>query len=150
MSAHRRFRRTIAPLALALSGLPVLVQGCSSPTAPPSPPGGGQELVLDFDQFEQTVEPVIVAHGCDATGDCHGGGIRGSLELSPPGAKNTRFDFDQVVLQVSASSRTASPILTEPLAIEAGGTPHSVKPFASTSDADYQAILAWIMAGVAQ
>lgn len=150
MSAHRSVRRSIAPLALALSVLPGVVQGCSSPTAPPNPPGGGQTLLLDFDQFAQTVEPVLVAHGCDATGDCHGGGIRGSLELSPPGAKDTRFDFDQVVLQVSASNRTASPILTEPLSIAAGGTPHSVKPFASTSDADYQAILAWIMAGVAQ
>ncbi len=150
MSAHRRVRRTIAPLALVLSVLPGVVQGCSPPTAPPDPPGGGQTLVLDFARFEQTVEPVLVAHGCDATGDCHGGGIRGSLELSPPGAKDARFDFDQVVLQVSASNRNASPILTEPLALAAGGTPHSVKPFASTSDADYQAILAWIMAGVAQ
>ena len=150
MSSHRRIRRTIAPLALVLSVLPGVVQGCSSPTAPPDPPSGGQTLTLDFTQFEQTVEPVLMAQGCDATGDCHGGGIRGSLELSPPGAKDARFDFDQVVLQVSASNRNASPILTEPLALAAGGTPHSVKPFASTSDADYQAILAWIMAGVTQ
>ena len=150
MSGHRRIPRTVVPLALALSVLPGVVQGCSSPTAPPQPPGGGQRLVLDFAQFEQSVEPVLVAHGCDATGDCHGGGIRGSLELSPPGAKDVRFDFDQVALQVSAATRTASPILTEPLAIAAGGTPHSVKPFDSTSDPDYQAILAWIMAGVPQ
>lgn len=150
MSSHRRIHRTIAPLALVLSVLPGVVQGCSSPTAPVDPPGGGQTLVLDFAQFEQSVEPVLMAQGCDATGDCHGGGIRGSLQLSPPGAKDARFDFDQVVLQVSASNRTSSPILTEPLALSAGGTPHSFKPFASTSDADYQAILAWIMDGVTQ
>ena len=150
MAGHWRIHRNVAPLALALSVLPGVVQGCSSPTAPPQPPGGGQTLVLDFAQFEQTVEPLLVAHGCDATGDCHGGGIRGSLQLSPPGAKDAQFDFAQVTLQVSASARTASPILTEPLAIAAGGTPHSVKPFASTSDPDYQAILTWIMAGVAQ
>ncbi|MGH7729924.1 MAG: hypothetical protein ACRENJ_01580 [Candidatus Eiseniibacteriota bacterium] len=148
MSARRRTHGLVAPLTLALSVLPGVVQGCSSPTAPPQPPGGGQTLVLSFDQFAQTVEPVLVAHGCDATGDCHGGGIRGSLQLSPPGGKDTRFDFDQVVLQVSASNRSSSPILTEPLALAAGGTPHSVKPFASTSDPGYQAILAWIMAGV--
>lgn len=148
MSPRLRIHRGIAPLALALSVLPGVVQGCGSPTAPPAPPGGGQTLTLDFTRFEQTVEPVLMAQGCDATGDCHGGGIRGSLQLSPPGAKNTQFDFDQVVLQVSASNRSASPILTEPLALAAGGTPHSFKPFASTSDADYQAILAWIMAGV--
>jgi len=150
VARHWRIHRSVAPLALALSVLPGVVQGCSSPTAPPPPPGGGQTLVLDFSQFEQTVEPLLVTHGCDATGDCHGGGIRGSLQLSPPGAKDARFDFDQVVLQVSAGTRSASPILTEPLAIDAGGTPHSVKPFASTSDPDYQAILTWIMAGVAQ
>jgi len=150
VAGHWRIHRNVAPLALALSVLPGVVQGCSSPTAPPQPPGGGQTLVLDFAQFEQTVEPLLVAHGCDATGDCHGGGIRGSLQLSPPGAKDAQFDFDQVVLQVSAATRTSSPILTEPLAIAAGGTPHSVKPFASTSDPDYQAILAWVMAGVSQ
>ena len=148
MFAERRFRRTVAPLAMVLGALPGVVSGCSTPTTPPAPPGGGQTLTLDFNQFAQTVDPVLARHGCDATGDCHGGGIRGSLQLSPAGAKDTRFDFDQVVLQVSASSPAASPILTEPLALTAGGTPHSFKPFTSTSDPDYQAILTWIMAGV--
>lgn len=150
MTRHRGFHRTAAPLALVLSVLPGVVQGCSSPTAPTPPPGGGQSIVLSFSEFEQTVEPVLMARGCDAGGDCHGGGIRGSLELSPAGAKDVQFDFDQVVLQVSATNRPSSPILTEPLAIAAGGTPHSVKPFASTSDPDYQAILGWIMDGVVQ
>jgi hypothetical protein len=138
-------RRTSAgtPLLAFCLGL----AGCSSPTAPPLPPGGGQVLVLNYDQFEQTVEPILVQHGCDAEGDCHGGGIRGSLELSPPTAKNVRFDFDQVVLQVSSSSPATSPILTEPLAAHSGGTPHPVKPFDSTNDPGYQAILAWIQAG---
>jgi hypothetical protein len=150
VSVRTGIRRTAAPLALALSVLPGVVQGCSSPTAPPAPPGGGQTLALSYSQFELTVEPVLARHGCDAEGDCHGGGIRGSLQLSPPGAKDTRFDFDQVSLQVSAYAPSSSPILTEPLALAAGGTTHSVKPFASTSDPDYQAILAWIMAGVPQ
>jgi hypothetical protein len=103
---------------------------------------------LSFEQFEQTVEPILIAHGCDAAGDCHGGGIRGTLELSPPGAKDARFDFDQVVLQVSATAPQSSLILTEPLALAAGGTPHGVKPFADTTDAGYQAILQWIRDGV--
>jgi hypothetical protein len=131
---------------VALSVLPGVVQGCSTPTSP-EPPSGGQTIVLDFDQFEQTVEPVLVRQGCDAGGDCHGGGIRGSLELSPAGAKDVRFDFDQIVLQVSATEPDRSPVLTEPLALAAGGTPHGFKPFASTADADYQAILTWILAG---
>jgi hypothetical protein len=133
---------------LASLALPGVVHGCSSPTAPPPPPGGGTEPILSFEQFAAEVAPILTRHGCDATGDCHGGGIRGSLQLSPPGAKDTRFDFDQVRLQVSATAPEASPILTEPLAIVAGGTPHSVKPFDSTGNVDYQAIRAWILDGV--
>lgn len=102
-------------------------------------------LNLDYSTFEQTVEPILVQHGCDATGDCHGGGIRGSLELSPPGAKDVQFDFDQVSLQTWAAAPESSPILTEPLAIAAGGTPHGVKPFATTSDPDFLAIRQWIL-----
>jgi hypothetical protein len=150
MIAGRAEGRRVASVAVALLALPGVLHGCKSPTAPPEPPGGGSRLVLSFEQFEQTVEPLLVQHGCDATGDCHGGGIRGSLELSPPGAKDARFDFDQVVLQVSPTDRPRSLILTEPLALAAGGTPHGFKPFVSTNDADYQAILAWIMSGVLQ
>jgi hypothetical protein len=148
--ALTRVRRAALPLALLLSVAPGAVQGCSSPTAPPAPPGGGSRLPLSYSEFQASVEPVLVRQGCDATGDCHGGGIRGTLELSPPGAKDAQFDFDQVSLQVSASSPQASPILLKPLAVSAGGVPHSYKPFASTSDPDYQAILAWIMAAVPQ
>jgi len=129
---------------MALLALPAAFLGCSSPTEPPTPPGGGQQLVLSYDQFGAQIEPILVRHGCDATGDCHGGGIRGTFELSPPAAKNTRFDFDQVALQVAPLTRDASPILTEPLALAAGGTPHGIKPFASTTDSDYVAIRAWI------
>ena len=105
--------------------------------------------MLNYDEFARTVEPIIIRQGCDAGGDCHGGGIRGTFELSPAGAKDAQFDFAQASLQVSASSPTSSPILTEPLALQAGGTPHSFKPLASTADPDYQAILQWILDGVA-
>lgn len=127
----------------------VALPGCSSPTSPPPPPGGGATLTLSFDQFAATVQPVLQQHGCDAGGDCHGGGIRGSLQLSPPDAKDPQFDFDQVALQVWAAHPDQSPILTEPLAVAAGGTPHAIKPFASTGDSGYVAIRNWIQAGVA-
>lgn len=90
---------------------------------------------------------MLVAHGCDAEGDCHGGGIRGTLQLSPPGAKDTRYDFDQVALQVLATDPDRSPILTEPLALAAGGTPHGVKVFADTNDTEYLTLRAWVRAG---
>jgi hypothetical protein len=121
--------------------------GCASPTAPVPPPGGGQTLVLDAGRFEAEVWPVLRAKGCDAGGDCHGGGIRGTLELTPADAKDVAFDFEQVRHQVWADARESSPILTEPLALAAGGTPHAVKPFPSTADSGYQAIRAWVMAG---
>jgi len=106
--------------------------------------------VLSYPMFAQTVSPALERRGCSATGDCHGGGIRGSFQLSPPTAKDIAFDFDQAILQVSAAHRDSSPILTEPLALSAGGTPHSFKPFASQADTDYQAIRGWIRAGVVQ
>jgi hypothetical protein len=131
-----------------LLALPGVVQGCSTPTEPPKPPSGGQRIVLSYTEFQQSVEPVLQQYGCDATGDCHGGGIRGTLELSPPSAKDPQFDFDQVSLQVWVAQPDSSPILTRPLAMDAGGTPHAVKPFATTSDPDYQTIQHWIHDGV--
>ena len=139
--------RSIVLLAAGLIALPVLAHGCATPAEPPTPPGGGSVPELDFALFASEVEPVLVRQGCDATGDCHGGGIRGSLELSPPGAKDVQFDFEQIALQVSATDSPQSPVLTEPLALAAGGTPHAFKPFATTLDSDYQSILGWIEAG---
>ena len=133
---------------LVLSAVPLAHHGCASPVESPPPPDGGAELVLDYERYVADVAPVLERHGCDAGGDCHGGGIRGSLALSPQGAKDPAFDFAQVVLQVSPTSIPSSPILTEPLALDAGGTPHGVKPFATTADEDYQLVRAWIEAGV--
>ena len=140
--------RRAAAIAVVLSAMSGLMPGCSAPTAPPTPPGGGQPVTLSFPEFQTNVEPILTRQGCDAGGDCHGGGIRGTLQLSPVGAKDAQFDFDQVVLQVSMTSPDASPILTKPLALTAGGTPHSYKPFASTEDPDYEAIRLWILDGV--
>ena len=106
MSAHRAQFRRRASLVIASLALPGIVHGCSSPTSPPVPPGGGHTLSLSFETFQQTIDPILTQHGCDtvAGGDCHGGGINGSLRLSPPGAKDAQFDFDQVRLQVSATA----------------------------------------------
>ena len=140
--------RRLSAVVIVLLVVPGSVHGCRAPNEPTPPPGGGTTLALDFTQFVQNVAPVLSRQGCDAGGDCHGGGIRGTLQLSPAGAKDDRFDFDQVRLQVSSSNPDASPILTEPLALAAGGTPHGFKPFATTSDTDYAAIRQWIQNGV--
>ena len=127
---------------------PASLIGCTRPVAPIRPPSGGSTLALDYDEFALTVEPVLTQNGCDAGGDCHGGGIRGTLELSPAGAKNVRFDFDQAVLQVSPTVRDSSRLLTKPLALAAGGVPHGAKVFATVGDPGYQAIRLWIQHGV--
>lgn len=109
--------------------------------------------MLSFAEFDSLVEPVLMAHNCDsvAGGDCHGGGIQGTFQLSPTGAKNSMYDFNQVKLQVSVTSHANSRILTRPLVVAEGGSIHSgPKPFLTTADPGYQAILEWINDGVTQ
>jgi hypothetical protein len=142
--------RRAAAGAIALLAFSGAMHGCKSPSAPPPPPGGGQTLSLSYAEFRSTVEPVLIRQGCDAGADCHGGGIRGNLQLSPATAIDTLFDYNQVVLEVSPFTRDSSLILRKPLALTAGGLPHSFKPFASTSDPDYMAIRQWILDGVLQ
>lgn len=127
----------------------VLAAGCDGPMAPPDPPGGGQEFVLDFDQFQSSVAPVLTQYSCN-TAECHGGGIRGTYGLSPLTAPDPQFDFEQTRLQVDPQDRLASLMLTEPLEEGAGGTAHPWEPFDGTNHAAYQAILDWILAGELQ
>lgn len=149
VNAFTKSMRNPRQCALAiLVGSPLVALGCVSPTAPPRPPSGGVTFTPSYADFAAKVEPVLQRHGCDAGGDCHGGGPRGAFELSPSGAKDVAFDFDQVSLQVNPVTPDSSRILTKPLALDAGGAPHAVKPFASTSDSDYVAIRGWILAGV--
>jgi hypothetical protein len=132
---------------LALLGAPFLIAACRGVTAPPEPPSGGRTYQLSYPQFETAVDPVLTRLGCDAGGDCHGGGIRGTLQLSPQDAKDPAYDFEQVSLQVNGYDPEASPLLAKPLAESAGGTPHGYEPFADTQDPDYQTFLAWIRNG---
>ncbi len=144
--------RTQRPLALAVRLAPVALlaasAGCVSPSQPPAAPSGGARIELSYAAYVADVAPVIARHGCDADGDCHGGGPRGTLELSPPTAKNARYDFDQLVLQVNPVERDSSSLLLRPLADAAGGRPHPMKAFASTADTDYVAVRGWIQSGV--
>jgi hypothetical protein len=133
--------RTELTLALAATA----IAGCADPSSP-EPPGGGEDYALDFAEFSGSIAPILVEAGCHAA-SCHGGGIRGTLELSPEDALDPAYDFEQVRLQVDPWSPQASPILTKPLAGDEDGATHSWEPFATTDDPRYQAILAWILAG---
>ena len=142
--------RTSYRLALLLVGA-ALLGGCetASPTDPTAPVGG-QEFVVDKAAFIATVYPLFTSKGCDNTA-CHGGGIRGSFQLSPFDDKNADFDFEQTTWQLNPLAPETSALLTKPLDEAAGGAAHTAASaqygFMTTSDPDYQAILAWIEAG---
>ena len=127
-------------LPLALCAAPI---GCTSPVEAPPPPGGGTEFVLDFARFQSEVAPVLSDYGCHAM-ECHGGGIRGTYQLSPADEQDASYDFEQTVLQVNPYDLENSPLLSRPLA---GADPHEYEPFANADDPGYRAIRDWILAG---
>jgi hypothetical protein len=124
----------------------IALAGCESPGDPVAPPGGGEEFVLEFASFTANVAPVLEQYGCHAM-ECHGGGIRGTFQLSPEDAVDPAYDFDQVVLQVDPWAPDSSPILQKPLAESGGGATHAWEPFDSPQHAGYVAIRDWILAG---
>jgi hypothetical protein len=144
-SATYAARAVLVPCCIAA------LAGCQQPsTTAPTPPSGGHEFVLDYATFSTVVDPILSAHGCDNV-SCHGGGIRGTFELSPNTNKDMNLDFTQASLQVNGSDPAASTLLEKPLATDAGGLAHAgdspTVSFSSTDDPDYQTILAWIQAG---
>ena len=132
------------PLAVACGAMTLV--GCSSPGDPVAPPGGGEDYVLDYASFTANVAPVLEQYGCHAM-ECHGGGIRGTFQLSPQDAIDPEYDFDQVILQVDPWAPNVSPILQKPLLESEGGATHAWEPFDSPDHAGYVAIRDWILAG---
>lgn len=122
--------------------------GCNrASTTDPNPPSGGQTYVLDYDVFATRIDSLLSAYGCDNL-TCHGGGIRGTFELSPSGDKDVAFDFAQARLQVNGNDPVSSPLIMKPLAPECGGPGHAGGfVFTELDNPDYLAILAWIEAG---
>ena len=147
----RRIRiNNILTACLLVAGAAVIAACDTANPTDPTPPGGGQEFVVDKAAFIATVSPILVNKGCDSLA-CHGGGLRGSFQLSPPDDKDLDYDFEQVGFQLNPVNPEASNLLTKPLDPTAGGAVHTAPAnphgFLSTSDPDYQAILAWIQAG---
>jgi hypothetical protein len=144
--ARRRDLLTLGALSLVAA----VCGGCSEASPhDPAPPSGGRQYVLDEEVYGTVISPVLTRLGCDNTA-CHGGGLRGTLELSPPDDKDLVFDFAQVARQVDPALPASSPLLMKPLSVSAGGDVHTAGDafgFAATDDPDYQAVLAWIEAG---
>jgi hypothetical protein len=125
--------------------------GCiSSPSDDPPPPSGGHQYVFDYDMFATEIDSILTDKGCDTVA-CHGGGIRGTYELSPNTDKDIDLDFAQSILQADGNDPPQSSLLIKPLAQSAGGAAHAGgESFADTGDPGYAAILAWIEAGESQ
>ncbi|HKW14553.1 MAG TPA: hypothetical protein VJS69_08725 [Candidatus Krumholzibacteria bacterium] len=133
-------------MACALLGLCLGACDHASPTDP-VPPSGGQTYVLSYDKFSANVEPVLASLGCDNM-NCHGGGIRGTFQLSPPNDKNAHYDFTQACMQVTGSDPKDSPLVLKPLAAECGGATHGGGSFFfSLDDPNYMAMLQWAESG---
>jgi hypothetical protein len=150
MDARGNMKRTaLSTLLVGSAALAVAVaSGCErASTTDPTPPSGGQTYVLDYDVFASSIDPLLSAYGCDNP-TCHGGGIRGTFELSPAGNKDFAFDFAQARLQVNGHDPVSSPLIMKPLAPECGGPGHAGGfVFTELDNPDYLAILAWIEAG---
>jgi len=135
-------------VACALAAIGCITAGCDRPSPnDPDPPTGGQKYVMNYSYFATTVNPILSAHGCDNL-NCHGGGIRGTFELSPANDKDPAFDYQQASLQVFPPDPVESPLVMKPLAAECGGDTHGGGAFFfSLDDPDYLAILNWIENG---
>ena len=139
---------------LAALGAGILLSGMasciSSPDDSKDPVAGGARYVLDEAVFATVVDSILTARGCDVVA-CHGGGIRGTFALSPNTDKDVDFDFQQASLQVNGADPSSSPLLMKPLDEAAGGSSHAASAqqsgFATTAEAGYQAILAWVQDG---
>jgi hypothetical protein len=134
--------------AVACAALGLCLAACDhASTTAPTPPTGGQTYVLDYDTFSATVDPILSGLGCDNL-NCHGGGIRGTFQLSPPNAKDTHFDFSQACMQITPLDPKNSPLAMKPLAEECGGATHGGGAFFfALDDPNYVAILQWVESG---
>jgi hypothetical protein len=121
-------------------------QPASQSSAPPS---------LNYEFFRDKVQPVFLAKrtGRARCVSCHGGSQAQILVLQPlsPGANSwneeqSRKNFEATKL-VAIPGSLQSPLLTHPLAEEAGGDFfHSGgKQFNSQNDPEWQTLKAWIM-----
>jgi len=148
MGTNQKRHDISRPHALACATLGLFLAGCdhASPTAP-APPSGGRTYVLSYNHFTTQIEPILSGQGCDNL-NCHGGGIRGTFQLSPPGDKDASYDFKQTCLQVTPADLQASPLLVKPLAEECGGATHGGGAFFfSLDDPNYIALVTWVDSG---
>jgi hypothetical protein len=95
-----------------------------------------------FDAFKQTVQPILVEHGCNAA-NCHGAPQSDFYITCGENDNELAFNFSQAWSFVNAPVDD-SQLLRVPLAAGAGGRGHTGgDQFTDRSDGDYVAIQTW-------
>lgn len=90
---------------------------------------------------------MLSSKGCDNL-NCHGGGNGGNFALSPPAAKDAKFDYTQACTQITPADLKSSPLILKPLAEDCGGSTHGGGPFFfSFDDPDYLTLATWVNGG---
>jgi hypothetical protein len=142
----------LTPIAGAIgTGRLLLAQQPSSP--PPAAPSG-MPPSLDFEVFRTRVEPILTSprKGNARCTACHSrGGGNSYLEALAPGSttyteEQSRRNFERVQRLVVPGEPLKSPLLVNPLAAEAGGTPWhgGGKHWHSQNDPEWRILAAWV------
>jgi hypothetical protein len=96
----------------------------------------------NFDSFKQTVQPILVEHGCNAA-NCHGAPQSDFYITCGENDDELAFNFSQAWSFVTAPVDD-SQLLRVPLAAGAGGRGHTGgDQFTDRTDGDYVAIQTW-------
>jgi hypothetical protein len=123
--------------------------------APPTPPPTAGGPRLNYETFKTKVQPIFLANrpanGNARCAACHARGAGAYLEPLPPGAPTwtedqSRRNFDRVSRLVVPGEPLKSILLTNPLAMEAGGSAwhEGGKHWTSQNDPEWQTLAAWV------
>ncbi|MEO5741193.1 MAG: hypothetical protein ABIS29_11415 [Vicinamibacterales bacterium] len=138
----------------ALFGLSLLCAVSSLPVGAQQAAPAEAESRLDFDTFKTRVLPILLSarKGNARCVACHSrGGGNSFLEPLSPGAaaysdEQARRNFDRIQRLVVPDAPLKSPLLTNPLAEEAGGSHWhgGGKHWASQDDPEWRTIAGWV------
>src|SRR5437867_746613 len=129
----------------------LLLRWLASPaqTAAQPPPGSA----LDFEFFKARVQPIFLhkRKGLARCYVCHSQGTPFRLQALAPGAaswtdEESRKNFDAARRLVNAANPMLTPLLSMPLAADAGGIAFHPggKHWTSKDDPEWQAIATWV------
>src|SRR2546422_4271416 len=129
----------------------LLLTWLSSPAQTPAPPPPGP--ALDFEFFKARVQPIFLhkRKGLARCYVCHSQGTPFRLQALAPGAaswtdEESRKNFDAARRLVNAANPMLTPLLSMPLAADAGGIAFHPggKHWTSKDDPEWQTIARWV------